>query len=132
MRGIVFLAEPLARRDRVVRVIARMKYPICPESRRVLDELDHLRTDARALLDAASPGAREEWEKLESRFPSDLEIRRGHIALSKPQLDEMRSKVQRFRDILATGQGGPPIPSTATDATRHGNKLTHSRAPTDA
>jgi len=109
-----------------------MRYPICSESRRVLDELDHLRTEARALLDAASPGAREEWEKLESRFPSDLEIRRGHIALSKPELDEMRSKVQRFRDILATGQGGPPIPSTATDAARHRNKLTHSRSPSDA
>lgn len=84
-----------------------MRYPICPESRRVLDELDHLRTEARALLAAASPDAREEWEKLESRFPSDLEIRRGQLALSKPELDEMRSKVKRFRDILATGQRGP-------------------------
>jgi len=84
-----------------------MSYPICPESRRVLAELDHLRTEARALLAAASAGAREEWEKLESRFPSDLEIRRGQIALSKPELNEMRSKVKRFRDILATGQRGP-------------------------
>jgi hypothetical protein len=91
----------------VVRVTARMKYPICPESRRILDELDYLRTEARALLDAASPGAREEWEKLESRFPSDLEIRRGIIGLSKPELDEMRSKVRRFRDILATDYGSP-------------------------
>lgn len=108
--GYLFWAEPLARRDRVLRVIARdMRYSICPESRRILDELDHLRTEARTLLDAASPGAREEWEKLESRFPSDLEIRRGLIAISKPELHEMRSKVRRFRDILATGQRSPQV-----------------------
>jgi hypothetical protein len=86
-----------------------MSYPICPESRRDLDELDHLRTEARVLLDSASPGAREEWEKLEGRFPSELEIRFGIIALSKPELDEMRSKVRRFRDILATGHRTPQV-----------------------
>jgi hypothetical protein len=87
-----------------------MRYPISPESRRILDELDYLRTEARALLEAASPGAREEWEKLESRFPSDVEIRRGIIALSRPELDEMRSKVRRFRDILAaTGHRSPQV-----------------------
>ena len=94
----------------MVRVSARMRYPICPESRRILDELDYLRTEARALLDAASPGAREEWEKLESRFPSDLEIRPGIIPFSKPERDEMRSKVRRFRDILAaTGHRSPQV-----------------------
>jgi hypothetical protein len=56
-----------------------------------------------------SPGAREEWEKLENRFPSELEIRRGIIALSKPELDEMRSKVRRFRDILAIGHRSPQV-----------------------
>jgi hypothetical protein len=86
-----------------------MRYPICPESRRILDELGHLRIEARVLLDAASPEARAEWEKLESRFPSDLEIRRGIIALSKPELDEMRSKVRRFRDILATDPRSPQV-----------------------
>ena len=106
----------MARRDRVLRVIARdMRYSICPESRRILDELDHLRTEARTLLDAASPGAREEWEKLESRFPSDLEIRRGLIAISKPELHEMRSKVRRFRDILATGPRSPQVEARFDD-----------------
>jgi|ERR1022692_2228513 hypothetical protein len=43
-------------------------------------------------------------------FPSDLEIRRGIIAFSKPELDEMRSKVRRFRDILAaTGHRSPQV-----------------------
>jgi len=86
-----------------------MSYQMSPEARRILKDVDHLRTEARALLSVASPGAREEWEKLESRFPSDLEIRRGFIALSTPELDEMRSKIRRFRDILATGCGVPPV-----------------------
>jgi hypothetical protein len=47
--------------------------------------------------------------EIESRFPSDLEIRRGIITLSKPELDEMRSKVRRFRDILATGHQSPRV-----------------------
>jgi hypothetical protein len=86
-----------------------MTYLLCPESRRILDELDHLRAEARALLDAASPGARGEWAKLESRLPSDLEIQRGIIALSESELDEMRSKVRRFRDILAAGHRSPRV-----------------------
>lgn len=83
-----------------------MTYPICPESRRLLDELDHLRSAARALLGRASPGACEEWTKFEGRFPSGRELLRGVISLSRSELDEMRSKARRFRDILeASGCG---------------------------
>lgn len=81
-----------------------MLHPISPESRRILVELDHLRTGARALLDFASPGARDEWTKLENRCPSELELRRGIIALSISELKEMQSKVRRFRDILAASR----------------------------
>jgi hypothetical protein len=86
-----------------------MKYPISPESRRLLEDLAHLRTEAGALLHEASPAARDEWWKLESRFPSEEEIRRGFTAVSKPELEEMRSKVRRFRDILMRGRQGPQI-----------------------
>jgi hypothetical protein len=78
-----------------------MKHPISPHGRRILEELKVLRTEARSLLDVASASARAEWEKLETRFPSDLEIRGGLIAFSSPELDEMRSKIRRFRDILS-------------------------------
>jgi len=77
-----------------------MTYPISPECRRLLDELDHLRSAARALLDLASLDAYEEWTKFESRFPSALELLRGAISLSRSDLEEMRSKARRFRDIL--------------------------------
>jgi hypothetical protein len=84
-----------------------MEYPISPESRRLLEDLARLRTEAGALLHEASPAARDEWWKLESRFPSEEEIRRGFTAVSKPELEEMRSKVRRFRDILMRGRRGP-------------------------
>jgi hypothetical protein len=81
-----------------------------------LEDLGHLRTAARALLDEASPGAREEWMRFEDRFPSDVEIRRGFIALSKPELEEMWSKVRPFRDILAAGRRrGPKLSRVGTD-----------------
>jgi len=86
-----------------------MAYAISPESRRLLEDLAHLRTEAGALLHEASPEARDEWRKFESRFPSEEEIRGGFTAVSKPELEEMRSKAQRFRDILMRGRRGPQI-----------------------
>lgn len=105
--------------DRVGTIIAdscAVGYPISAETHRILEDLGHLRTAARALLDEASPGARDEWKRFEERFPSDVEIRRGFIALSKPELEEMWSKVRRFRDILAAGRRrGPKLSRGGTD-----------------
>jgi hypothetical protein len=88
-------------------VAARMRYTISAETRRILEDLGHLRTAARALLGEASPEARHEWKRFEDRFPSDVEIRRGFIALSKPELEDMSSKVRRFRDILVLSIRSP-------------------------
>jgi hypothetical protein len=84
-----------------------MKHPISPDSHDILDDLDVLQAETRPLLHVASPDARVEWEKFESRFPSAGEIREGFIALSNPELHEMRAKVRRFRDILSNQPGGP-------------------------
>jgi hypothetical protein len=78
-----------------------MMHLISAHGQRILEELEILRAEARSLLDVASVNARAEWEKLETRFPSDLEIRGGLIAFSSPELAEMRTKVRRFRDILS-------------------------------
>jgi hypothetical protein len=86
-----------------------MAYPISPESRRLLEDLAHLRSEAGALLHEASPEARDEWRNFESRFPSEEDIRGGFTTVSQPELEEMRSKVQRFRDILMRGRRGPQI-----------------------
>jgi hypothetical protein len=84
------------------RIDLQMKYLISPDSHNILDDLDALQAETRPLLDVASLDARAEWEKLESRFPSAREVRDGFIALSTPELYEMRTKVQRFLDILST------------------------------
>jgi hypothetical protein len=92
-----------------------MEYPVSPESRSILEDLCQLRIAARALLDQASPDARDEWRKLESRFPSEVDLRRGIINLSKPELEEMRAKARRFRDILAANRRGLPNARTRVD-----------------
>jgi hypothetical protein len=87
-----------------------MTYPISPECWRLLDELDRLRSAARALLDLASAEAHEEWTKFESRCPSSLERVRGVISLSRWELEEMRSKASRFGEILEASRVDPAAP----------------------
>ena len=106
---------------------ARTLYPMSPESLGILAELDHLRTAARALLEFASRGARDEWTKLENRFPSELELRRGIIVLSISELKEMQSKVRRFRDILATSRRAEQA-SEATSADPEPGRSEHVRS----
>jgi hypothetical protein len=91
-----------------------MRHLISPDSHSILDDLDVLQVETRSLLDMASPDARAEWEKLESRFPTSVEIRGGFIALSNPELHEIRAKVRRFRDILSNQPGAPPVGQSAS------------------
>jgi hypothetical protein len=90
-----------------------VKHLISPDSHSILDDLDVLQAETRPLLDVASPDARAEWEKLESRLPTAREIREGFIALSNPELHEMRAKVRRFRDILSSQPGAPTVDQSA-------------------
>ena len=78
-----------------------VKQQISPEIRSILLDLDDLRGAVTRLLHVASPSAREEWDKMESRLPFEDDVRGGMIPLSKSELLLMRSKVRRFRDILA-------------------------------
>jgi hypothetical protein len=79
-----------------------VRHRVSPEIRTILRDLDELCAAARRLLHIASPGAREEWEKMESRFPFEGDVHGGMILLSKAELMLMHSKVRRFRDILAS------------------------------
>ncbi|HZK73712.1 MAG TPA: hypothetical protein VFD88_06905 [Clostridia bacterium] len=85
-----------------------MKYRISPDGHNILDDLDVLQADTRPLLALASLDARAEWKQLESRFPSTAEIRDGLIALSNPELHEVRAKARRFHAILSTQPGTSP------------------------
>ena len=78
-----------------------VKQQISPEIRSILRDLDDLRGAVTRLLHVASPSAREEWDRMERRFPFEDDVRSGMIPLSKSELMLMRSKVRRFRDILA-------------------------------
>jgi hypothetical protein len=93
-----------------------MKYLISPDDHDILDDLDVLQAETRTLLKLASLDARAEWKKLESRFPSTREIRDGFIALSSPELHEVRATARRFHAILSKQPGGPlpPVPSCST------------------
>src|SRR3954468_21474663 len=84
-----------------------MRHRITEQGKRSLRALRVLREEIPSLLDVASPAAREEWGKLESRLPSSEEIDKGYIGLSEETLDEILSKVRRFRDILGAASRRP-------------------------
>jgi len=51
-------------------------------------------------LALASAEAQREWEAVRFRWPSEVELRKGTIALSDDDLVLMRAKVMRFVSIL--------------------------------
>ena len=55
---------------------------------------------AEDLLALASPAAQREWEALRFQWPSEVDLRKGIIALSDDELELMRSKALRFVRIL--------------------------------
>ena len=84
-----------------------MRHRITEQGKRSLRALRVLTEEIPSLLDLASPAAREEWGKLESRLPSSKEIEDGFIEFSDETLDEILSKMRRFRDILGAARRPP-------------------------
>ena len=52
----------------------------------------------------ASAEAQGEWEAFRFRWPSQVELRKGIIALSDDELAIMRSKLKRFVSILGAAE----------------------------
>jgi hypothetical protein len=64
-------------------------------------DLASLAEAAEDRLALASAEARREWEGFRFRLPSEVELRRGTLALSDDELARMRSKIKRLLSILA-------------------------------
>ena len=84
-----------------------MKYTITRETSRILKELTKLAESLQEQLPSISPEARSEWDELRLRWPSELEVRQGTIALTEDELSIMESKVRRFHDILTARSSSP-------------------------
>jgi hypothetical protein len=71
-------------------------------------ELASLAEAAEKRLSLASADAQMEWQAARSRWPSQVELREGVVALSDDELAVMRSKVKRFVSILGAAVSAQP------------------------
>ena len=74
-----------------------MRYKLTQGTETRLNDLLRLIRETRPSLGAASPLIRDEWDRIRGRFPSDDDARQGYTSLSEIEIEELRSKVQRFR-----------------------------------
>jgi hypothetical protein len=77
-----------------------MRYKVTNRTEALVAELAILAEGAKDRLALASAEAQREWEVFRVRWPSEIELRKGIIALSDDELSFMRSKVERFVSIL--------------------------------
>ena len=91
-----------------------MKYTVTCRTTSLVAELSSLAEAAEDRLALASAEAQKEWEAVRLRWPSEVELRQGRIALSDDDLVLMRAKVMRFVSILAAaasvGSSSPQRP----------------------
>lgn len=77
-----------------------MRYTVTSRTKSLVAELSMLAEAAEDRLALASAEAQREWEAVRFLWPSEVELRRGTIALSDDDLVLMRAKVMRFVSIL--------------------------------
>ena len=77
-----------------------MRYTVTSRTKSLVAELSMLAEAAEDRLALASAEAQREWEAVRFRWPSEVELRKGTIALSDDDLVLMRAKVMRFVSIL--------------------------------
>ena len=77
-----------------------MKYTVTSRTKSLVAELSSLAEAAEDRLALASAEAQREWKAVRFRWPSEVELRKGIIALSDDELVLMRTKVMRFVSIL--------------------------------
>jgi hypothetical protein len=100
-----------------------MRHQVTEPMKVLVEELHDLRQLIEARLTLASSAARDEWDRLCTRIPRRDELDSGFVPLCEAELDEMKSKISRFAQILrglGASLGGvtPPSPGVAKPTQR--------------
>jgi hypothetical protein len=77
-----------------------VRHRVTPRTREILRGLPGLTVEVERDLHLASLEARNEWDSFQVRWPSVEDLAQGTMALSDDELEAMKAKVGRFRDIL--------------------------------
>jgi hypothetical protein len=97
-----------------------LPFKMTPITSRLLEDLNLLTLDIEPRLELVSAAARGEWREMRSRFPTAQDVASGLSPVSDEQLEVMRAKVIRFREILGLRRhlirGGTPGLGTALAA----------------
>jgi len=74
-----------------------MRYKLTEGTQNRFQDLVRLIRETRHFLGAATPAMRAEWDTIRGRFPSEDDARQGYTSLSELEIEELRSKIVRFR-----------------------------------
>jgi len=77
-----------------------MSHQVTEQMKVLVAELHDLRELIVGHLMLASSAARKEWDRLCARIPRRDELDSGFVSLCQGELEEMRSKLSRFAQIL--------------------------------
>jgi hypothetical protein len=96
-----------------------MRYTVTSRTESLVAELSSLAKAADDRLALASAEAQMEWEAVRFRWPSEVELRKGMIALSDDDLVLMRAKVMRFVSILGAAASVRSSNAQSQEVDRH-------------
>jgi hypothetical protein len=77
-----------------------MPYQVTERTCEILQDLHRLAAEQGRYLHLASSSAQLEWKEFQLRWPSEIELAQGTIALSEEHLEAITAKVRRFGEIL--------------------------------
>jgi hypothetical protein len=96
-----------------------MMYVVTARSERIVRDLLGLAKEVDAqVLARASALARDEWNELLLRLPTEAHLRRGVVALAEDELSWLLAKALRFRQLLRGPEDAAvPAPRPSPDRT---------------
>jgi hypothetical protein len=80
-----------------------MRYKLTEGTESRVRELLRLIRETRSSLAMAGAAVHTEWDRIRWRFPSEDDARQGYTSLSEFEIEEVRSKVQRFHAQVGAG-----------------------------
>ena len=95
-----------------------MRYKLDEGTQTRVRDLLRLIGETRPCLATAPAAVRAEWDRIRGRFPSEDDARQGYTSLSQFEIEELRSRVQRFRperDAHAIVQLAQLVPVSGSD-----------------
>jgi len=96
-----------------------MRHKVTKRTEALVEELQSLLAETQSWLRLASAAAQGEWHGLKSRAPTRADLSQGFLTIPEQELEEMCSKLKRFRTVVSAPvwfMPPPPISDRFADS----------------